>query len=118
MDVAATSVITVYLLASEEEGRGVDGAERRGGGDIAQGHHNSSRKSPQMCRRCTVFSYPVMERVHLDELSVRELKEYQVMQNLVYTNFSLLTHLTLLLSLPGQYCKSLSAHCYRVSVHH
>ena len=44
----------------------------------ATGGSTSHRKSPQMCRRCTIFNFPVMERRHLNELSVQELKYYQV----------------------------------------
>ena len=58
---------------------GERGGVRVGGGSVvgtAAVLHG--RKSPQLCRRCTVFGYTVMERGHLAELSLQELRGYQV----------------------------------------
>ena len=57
--------------------RGAGGwGERSGEGVFGAAVHG--KKSPQLCRRCTVFSYHVVERRHLNELSIQELKGYQV----------------------------------------
>ena len=69
-------------------GGGESGARGEGSVEGMFGTALYGKKSPQFCRRCTVFSYRVMERRHLNELSVQELKGYQVWRKLSHLTFS------------------------------
>ena len=87
-------------LSHSGGGGGGDGGARGAGGwgEGVFGAAVHGKKSPQLCRRCIVFGYHVMERRHLNELSIQELKGYKVGIHLGGCFFLLVNFITTCLS--------------------